>query len=190
MRALAAERPSVRVALHLAEEKEPIFVLGDALELELLFLNLLRNAAQAAEHTANQQADGAFITVSVVLVSSNGGVPRVCVRIENEGPQLDEAVIAELNSRASGFVRAMRGEEGIRRLPNWELILTTEGSVLASQSAAALLTVTVPLFGLKLANRAALGSRLSLTELADLLKTIRPTSQKIQGNELCLSEST
>lgn len=112
MRALAAERPSVRVALHLAEEKEPIFVLGDALELELLFLNLLRNAAQAAEHTANQQADGAFITVSVVLVSSNGGVPRVCVRIENEGPQLDEAVIAELNSRASGFVRAMRGEEG------------------------------------------------------------------------------
>lgn len=39
----------------------------------------------------------------------------VQVEISNPGPVLGADVVAELNSRASGFVRALQGEEGAKK---------------------------------------------------------------------------
>lgn len=120
VRALKAERPTVRVDLSL-KAASPANVLGDGLELELLFLNLLRNAVQAADsqtgangiHMASErrQEDSkpVPVCVSAVLREEAEG-SRYVVVIENPGAPLDEEVIEALNSRASGFVRAMREE--------------------------------------------------------------------------------
>ena len=120
VRALKAERPTVRVDLSL-KAASPANVLGDGLELELLFLNLLRNAAQAADrqtganeaHKSSERRQEKSKSlpdcVSAALHEDAEG-SRYVVVIENPGAPLDEEVIEALNSRASGFVRAMREE--------------------------------------------------------------------------------
>lgn len=120
VRALKAERPTVRVDLSL-KAASPANVLGDGLELELLFLNLLRNAVQAADsqtgangiHMASErrQEDSKTVPVCVsAVLREEAEGSRYVVVIENPGAPLGEEVIKALNSRASGFVRAMREE--------------------------------------------------------------------------------
>lgn len=106
LRALAAERPAAGIEFRRLPGRR-CRVLGDALELELLFLNLLRNAVEAASGRPDDA--GAGVVVALGREKTRDG-ERAVVRIENDGPMLDEAVLAELNSRASGFIRAMRGE--------------------------------------------------------------------------------
>ena len=138
IRALKAEEPEVPVRVSAASAGSAL-VLGDALELELLFLNLLRNAAAAARpgEASGSSGSGArgvpLIDVHVehfeydvhgeqkgphdpaALRGSGPIVNVVQVEISNPGPVLGADVVAELNSRASGFVRALQGEEGAKK---------------------------------------------------------------------------
>lgn len=74
--------PLVRVE-HLASNA---FIQGDELELEILLLNLLKNAA----HAVSSRVDG-MIWVSVTLVNGNY---RLCVA--DNGPKLDDEAFARL----------------------------------------------------------------------------------------------
>lgn len=68
------------------EDDRPALVLGDALELELLTLNLLRNAGHAAFDVR-----GGFVSVSLTLEKG-----RFWLRITDNGPKLSEAQFARL----------------------------------------------------------------------------------------------
>lgn len=104
------KRERFSVTLH-ANGLEPV-VLGDALELEVLFLNLVRNAASAA---FGSQAEPPFVSVMINRVaaerpeessedasrntSDQGPAPgesRIEVVIENSGAKLDDAAMARL----------------------------------------------------------------------------------------------
>lgn len=68
------------------KQDAPAMVLGDALELELLVLNLVRNAA----HAAMSERDG-FVSVS--LIEEDG---RFILHVTDNGPRLSEAGFARL----------------------------------------------------------------------------------------------
>ena len=97
------KRERLSVKLH-ANGLEPV-VLGDALELEVLFLNLVRNAASAA---FGSQSEPPFVSVMINRVAaerpeeSSGneldprpapGESRIEVVIENSGAKLDDAIV-------------------------------------------------------------------------------------------------
>lgn len=77
--------PSVWLSAN-GEEDAPAMVLGDALELELLVLNLVRNAA----HAAMAERDG-FVSVS--LAKEDG---RFILHVTDNGPRLSKEGFARL----------------------------------------------------------------------------------------------
>ena len=117
------KRERFSVTLH-ANGLEPV-VLGDALELEVLFLNLVRNAASAA---FGSQAEPPFVSVMINRVaaerpeesseeasrntSGQGPAPgesRIEVVIENSGAKLDDAAMARLAKLGDAITPSPQG---------------------------------------------------------------------------------
>ena len=113
------KRERLSVKLH-ANGLEPV-VLGDALELEVLFLNLVRNAASAA---FGSQSEPPFVSVMINRVAaerpeeSSGneldprpapGESRIEVVIENSGAKLDDAAMARLAKLGDAIVPSPQG---------------------------------------------------------------------------------
>lgn len=80
-----------------SEEDVSLTVWGDALELELLILNLVRNASHAA--TTNDAADPA---VRVSLEEKNG---KAVVTVEDNGPALTDEAFARLTGWGDSIKR-------------------------------------------------------------------------------------
>ena len=123
IRALQAEQPDVRIEADFASRGRALRVLGDPLELELLFLNLLRNAAEASSRAVDRKSTP--ITVDAVILKHDSSAGRgsgqnqvVRVTIENDGPIWSPVEIAEINSHASGFIKALKGENDLLEKPN------------------------------------------------------------------------
>ncbi len=113
------KRERLSVKLH-ANGLEPV-VLGDTLELEVLFLNLVRNAASAA---FGSQSEPPFVSVMINRVAaerpeeSSGneldprpapGESRIEVVIENSGAKLDDAAMARLAKLGDAIVPSPQG---------------------------------------------------------------------------------
>ena len=117
------KRERLSVTLH-ANGLEPV-VLGDALELEVLFLNLVRNAASAA---FGSQSEPPFVSVMINRVaaerpeeasenasrntSDQGPAPgesRIEVVIENSGAKLDDAAMARLAKLGDAITPSPQG---------------------------------------------------------------------------------
>ena len=79
-----------------ATEDRPAWVLGDALELELLTLNLLRNAGHAA-----YEVRGGFVSVSLTFEKG-----RYWLRITDNGPKLTP----EQFERLTGYGESVKQE--------------------------------------------------------------------------------
>lgn len=92
----AEERRDARVPISLRIERRPANVFGQPLELEVLVLNLIRNAAGAMRRLEKPQGP---MTVSL----SDGERGRWRITVENPGPVLSDAVFARLNARAEGL---------------------------------------------------------------------------------------
>lgn len=92
----AEERRDARVPISVRIEKRPANVFGQPLELEVLVLNLIRNAAGAMRRLEDFQGP-----MTVALSDAERGRWRITV--ENPGPVLSDAVFARLNARAEGL---------------------------------------------------------------------------------------
>ena len=82
----------------------PAFVLGHPLELEILFLNLIRNGAKAMKAASKASGTGLHEPAQVLVrleAATAGGRWRVTV--ENPGAPLTDEALAKLNARASGI---------------------------------------------------------------------------------------
>ena len=77
-------------------EDRPVVVLGDALELELLTLNLMRNAGHAAFDVR-----GGFVSVSLTLEKG-----RYYMRVTDNGPKLN----SEQFARLTGYGESVKQE--------------------------------------------------------------------------------
>ena len=64
-----------------------VFVAGDPLELELLVLNLVKNAVQALD-----AAEGGTVTVTLARTDEFGAV----LRVTDDGPTLSDEIFAKL----------------------------------------------------------------------------------------------
>lgn len=79
-----------------SEEDAPVMVWGDALELELLILNLVRNASHAATSLSREENEEPAVRVSMRLEPGRTGDLRVVVLIEDNGPVLTQEQFARL----------------------------------------------------------------------------------------------
>lgn len=89
IRAFVAELPAIRAGMIRSEDqkKEPVWVTGDALELELLMLNLLRNASHAVIR------DGLSPEGTIRIDCSTDDEGDALLRVENDGKPLSEATL-------------------------------------------------------------------------------------------------
>ena len=110
IRAFIVEAPAVRGNM-IREEKtaaDPITVVGDALELELLMLNLLRNASHAVLRDGLLPQDAIRITCAQ---TQDGGAVLL---VENEGKHLsDETLEALRNPVGSPREASAQPSEGL-----------------------------------------------------------------------------
>lgn len=113
------KRERLSVTLH-TNGLEPV-VLGDALELEVLFLNLVRNAASAAFGSEREQP---FVSVMInrfvmehskegpatdAASSPSRGDSRIEVVVENSGALLDDAAMARLAKLGDAITPSPQG---------------------------------------------------------------------------------
>lgn len=102
----AEERRDARVEISIAVSVRPAPVLGQPLELEVLILNLVRNAAAAMRRHFEAGHPRSPMTVS--LEKTDAGF-RVCV--ENPGPVLEGEAFDKLKARSEGL--AAEPSEGL-----------------------------------------------------------------------------
>lgn len=95
----AEERSDARVPINVAVAECQAGVFGQPLELEVLVLNLVRNAASAVRRL--DCLKGPEVAVGVELVRGADGRWRITV--ENPGPVLSAQVFEKLNARAEGL---------------------------------------------------------------------------------------
>lgn len=95
----AEERSDARVPINVAVAERQAGVFGQPLELEVLVLNLVRNAASAVRRL--DCLKGPEVAVGVELVRGADGRWRITV--ENPGPVLSAQVFEKLNARAEGL---------------------------------------------------------------------------------------
>lgn len=86
------------VTLHETWPEGSLFLLGSALEMELLALNLLKNAAAAAK----KNRGGTSPVVSICLAKTGEGV---VLTVEDNGPELSEDEFRALSEPTSGIGR-------------------------------------------------------------------------------------
>ena len=105
----AEERSDARVPISVAVAERHAGVFGQPLELEVLVLNLVRNAASAVRRLDGLK--GSEAAVGVELVRAADGRWRITV--ENPGPVLSAQVFERLNARAEGLAcEVLDGEAG------------------------------------------------------------------------------
>ena len=71
---------------------QPLCVRGNLLELECVFINLIRNAVEAQREVK----DDAFVSIDCEVVQMEGDGSALCVRIANNGAVLTQAAIERL----------------------------------------------------------------------------------------------
>ena len=86
------------VTLHESWPKGSLHLLGSALEMELLALNLLKNAAAAAKKNREETSP----VVSISLAKADAGV---VLTVEDNGPALSEEAFRALSEPTSGIGR-------------------------------------------------------------------------------------
>lgn len=84
--ALSHLKPGPKTTVH-REVAPNVFVAGDPLELELLVLNLVKNAVQALD-----AAEGGTVTVTLARTDEFGAV----LRVTDDGPTLSDEIFAKL----------------------------------------------------------------------------------------------
>lgn len=85
-----------------------LIVDGDPLELEILFLNLLRNAAAAARRWADKsKRREAVVAMRCFQQTGSRGLKRICVAIENPTTDASAATVDMLNRQLSGLAAAI-----------------------------------------------------------------------------------
>jgi two-component system sensor histidine kinase TtrS len=100
VKALAAEQsPAVLEAVHIeTDDMTPgaFLVSGDALELEILFLNLLRNAANAIRYAEEENGEAPFIRVAVRHDAASER-PQYRITVANPGREIGDAEFERLS---------------------------------------------------------------------------------------------
>lgn len=109
----AEERSDARVPINVAVAERQAGVFGQPLELEVLVLNLVRNAASAVRRL--DCLKGPEVAVGVELVRVADGRWRITV--ENPGPVLSAQVFEKLNARAEGLACEVLDGEADREIP-------------------------------------------------------------------------
>lgn len=108
----AEERSDARVPINVAVAERQAGVFGQPLELEVLVLNLVRNAASAVRRL--DCLKGPEVAVGVELVRVADGRWRITV--ENPGPVLSAQVFEKLNARAEGLACEVLDGEADREI--------------------------------------------------------------------------
>lgn len=97
----AEENPSERTAVKLTLEATQSFVMGQPLELEILFLNLIRNAASALKNSQKTLVLGKDAFVSVRLEAADSAAKSWLVTIENPGEVLSDEAFVRLTQKSA-----------------------------------------------------------------------------------------
>lgn len=109
----AEEKATDRVTIRVDVGESPAWVYGQPLELEVLCLNLIRNAAGAMRKydKVHQTAGGEVptLTVQLGLLADN----RRVVTVENPGPRLSPEALEHLNTKGSAIVTEAPSGEGL-----------------------------------------------------------------------------
>ena len=92
------------MTLHKSWPKGSLHLLGSALEMELLALNLLKNAAAATK----KNRESASPVVSIALAKTDAGV---VLTVEDNGPALSEEAFRALSEPTSGIGRESNEEK-------------------------------------------------------------------------------
>ena len=101
-----SDHASIQVDLH----NSPALVYGQPLEIEVLFLNLIRNAVGAMRaHPKHDTSEKNGIAVALNL----GNDQRWHVTIENPGPALTAEALERLNARGASIITAAPSGEGL-----------------------------------------------------------------------------
>lgn len=97
----AEENPAQRTAAKLTLSVSDAFVTGQPLELEILFLNLIRNAATALKAAYKSSAITEDAVVSVRLDAAGTSTPAWRITVENPGEKLSDESFALLTQKSA-----------------------------------------------------------------------------------------